>query len=150
MECAVRPALPGDTEAIAALERDCFSLPRDAAWIASSLPLFLVAAAGEELLGYADMLTVLDEGYMGNIAVVPACRRMGVGRALMESLLERGRSLRLAFLTLEVRESNAAAISLYAELGFTEVGRRKKYYEMPSEDAILMTYFYEEKEQRIC
>ena len=151
MDCTVRPAAPGDAGAIAALEAACFSCPRTGEQIGAHLQDFLVAEAGEEtFLGYADMLTVLDEGYMGNIAVSAAHRREGVGRALLAALLERGREQRLTFLTLEVRQSNAAARALYAQQGFSEVGRRKKYYEKPAEDAILMTYYYEEKRQTTC
>ncbi len=110
--------------------------------IAASLGDFLVALDGDELCGYGDYLAVLDEGYMGNLAVAESRRGAGVGGALLDALLARGRESGLAFLTLEVRESNAPARALYAGRGFQSVGRRKKYYEKPVEDAILMTYFF--------
>ena len=59
------------------------------------------------------------------------------------------RGNRLAFLTLEVRPSNAAAIALYQRFGFEEVGRRRNYYDLPKEDALILTknYTYEEDGQ---
>ena len=52
----------------------------------------------------------------------------------------------LAFLTLEVRPSNSAAIALYRSFGFEEAGRRRNYYDLPKEDALILTrrFFYEE------
>ena len=51
----------------------------------------------------------------------------------------------LAFLTLEVRPSNAAAIALYQGFGFTEAGRRRNYYDLPKEDALILTKYYTEE-----
>ena len=56
------------------------------------------------------------------------------------------RGNRLAFLTLEVRPSNAAAIALYRRFGFQEVGRRKNYYDLPKEDALILTRYFEEEQ----
>jgi ribosomal-protein-alanine N-acetyltransferase len=59
----------------------------------------------------------------------------------MDEMTARGRKAGLAFITLEVRRSNAAARELYRGKGFIDVGERKNYYESPREDAILMTLF---------
>ena len=126
---------------IAALERRCFSLPWTEAMLRTQLAedhVFLCAVEGDAVLGYVGMQTVLDEGYISNIAVSPERRREGIADALLCALKERGNAL--AFLTLEVRESNAAAIALYTKHGFQVAGRRKKYYQKPAEDAILMTW----------
>ena len=93
------------------------------------------------MLGYVGMMYVLDEGYISNVAVAPEARRRGVGRALITELLRRADEKALAFVTLEVRPSNEAAIALYSAFGFEPVGRRKNYYDKPSEDALLMTKF---------
>ena len=77
--------------------------------------------------------------YILNIAVRPDCRRQGVAGKLLQVFLDFARGNRLAFLTLEVRASNDAAIALYESRGFREAGRRKNYYEHPREDAVLMT-----------
>ena len=91
------------------------------------------------VLGYASLQTVLDEGYINNLAVLPAYRRLGIASALLEDFRRFGEAKGLAFLTLEVRASNAPAIALYAKHGYTQAGRRKNYYSHPKEDAILMT-----------
>ena len=128
---------------IAALEKTCFSHPwseellRQALWNEAAA---IVVAEGEDgtVLGYAGVSTVLDEGYIDNVAVDPRFRRQGVADELVAALARFGRA-KLAFLTLEVRASNAPAIALYAKHGFQEAGRRKHYYDDPKEDAIIMT-----------
>ena len=86
------------------------------------------------LLGYA-LLRVLDDAELLQIGVNEECRRRGIGRALLRE------SLRLADeknVFLEVREGNGPARGLYANCGFSEIGRRKRYYTDPQEDAVLM------------
>ena len=140
----IRAATGADLPDIVELETLCFSLPRSEGEIARALPHFLVAEEDGAFLGYADARAVLDEGYMGNIAVAPAHRREGVGDALLNALLRWGRENDLRFLTLEVREQNAPARALYASRGFVEVGLQKRYYEQPADNAVLMTYFFKE------
>ena len=131
---------------IAALERACFSRP----WSEESLQgelwndsAVVIVAEGENgaVLGYAGLQTVLDEGYINNVAVDEKFRRQGIADELIAAFVRFGQA-RLAFLTLEVRASNAPAIALYAKHGFVEVGRRKNYYDDPKEDALLMTLFF--------
>lgn len=133
-------------EQIERLEDECFSLPWTRDFIRSQLPderhIFLVAVSGERLLGYVGMMYVLDEGYISNVAVAKDFRRQGLADALIDELTRRAAKLSLAFMTLEVRESNVPAIALYKKHGFTEVGKRKNYYELPREDALLMTKFF--------
>ena len=128
---------------IAALERECFSHPWTEAMLEEELfnpqASFLVAEDGEGgVLGYAGLHVVLDEGYIDNIAVEEPARKHGVASALLDVYCRYG-AANLAFLTLEVRESNEPAIGLYRKYGFLEVGRRKHYYSSPKEDAIIMT-----------
>ena len=125
------------------IEQQSFSVP----WTETMLRLqlepdshiFLTAESEGDVIGYIGMMFVLDEGYISNVAVHPLWRRRGVADALLSALEERARKKMLSFLTLEVRESNAPAIALYAKHSFRAVGRRKNYYEKPAEDAILMT-----------
>ena len=138
----IRPALPSDLPSIAALEESCFSLPRRAGELSRSLMNFLVAEDEGRFAGYADCACVIDEGYIGNIAVAPALRRRGIGESLLRALLEWGEARKLAFLTLEVRAQNAPARALYEKLGFETVAVRKNLYEKPTDDAVLMTYYY--------
>ncbi len=130
------------------LEKVCFSLPwsREAFLPELTDPdcCWLAAMERGTLAGYAGFRSVLDEGYISNVAVSPVLRRQGVGTALIRALLEEGARRRLRFLTLEVRVGNAPARRLYERLGFREAGLRPGYYEKPREDALLMTYFYPE------
>ena len=98
------------------------------------------------LAGYAGYRAVCGEGYLGNVAVVPALRRRGVGRTLMEALILQAERQNLAFLTLEVRRSNHAAIALYSGLGFRQAGVRPGYYTAPKEDALLLTLYFNGEE----
>ena len=133
----------GHVDQIAELERQCFSTPWSETQLEDALyndaSCFIVAEDGEGgVLGYAGLTTVLDEGYINNIAVEEAARKHGVASALLDVFCRFG-EVNLAFLTLEVRKSNAAAIALYEKHGFEQVGLRKGYYQRPREDAIIMT-----------
>ena len=130
----------------ARLETLCFSRPWSRQALAEELenPTAVFMAAEDdtgELLGYAGMHVVCGEGYIDNVAVFPEARRRGVGRLLVQSLVQWLREHEGVFLTLEVRPSNEPAISLYGSLGFEEVGRRPRFYEFPTEDALLMTLY---------
>ena len=133
---------------IAELETQCFSCPWTAAQLRSQLKdehHEFIAAVDENdtVLGYVGMMYVLDEGYISNVAVAEEKRRQGIGDALLDALLAFAKEKKLSFVTLEVRESNDAAVALYTKHGFKRVGLRKNYYEKPRENAILMTYFTE-------
>ena len=138
---------------IAALERECFSDPWSENLLEDALfdpqASFIVAEDGEEgnILGYAGLHAVLDEGNIDNIAVHPDARRHGVASALLDVFCRFG-EINLAFLTLEVRPSNEPAIQLYMKHGFVQVGRRKNYYENPREDAIIMTLEFQKEEEQ--
>ena len=127
---------------VAALERCCFSDPWSENSVASELEnplsLWLVAMDGERLAGYVGSQTVLGESDMMNVAVDEDYRRQGVGKMLIEALVEQLKALESHCLTLEVRDSNAPARNLYASLGFSEIGRRKNYYRNPREDALIL------------
>ncbi|MBY6187106.1 ribosomal protein S18-alanine N-acetyltransferase [Marinobacter hydrocarbonoclasticus] len=84
---------------------------------------------------------VLDEVTLMNLCVDPDAQGQGLGRALLSRALEKASAAGAAHCFLEVRASNAAAISLYQKLGFAEDGRRKGYYPTRDgrEDAVLMS-----------
>mgnify|MGYP003303631256 CR=1 FL=1 len=128
---------------VAQIEQLCFSDPWSRRMLSEHLEnecaATLVALGSDGMiLGYAGLLVVLDEGYITNVAVRPDYRRQGIADELIAAFVRFGQA-KLAFLTLEVRASNAPAIALYAKHGFVEVGRRKNYYDDPKEDALLMT-----------
>ena len=151
MEYKLVPMDRSHLAGVAELERLCFSTPWNEAMLEEELynptASFIVAEdpAGE-VLGYAGLHVVLDEGYIDNVAVREEYRRQGIAQALLDVFLRFGKAHQLAFLTLEVRASNAPAKQLYLKHGFEQVGRRKDYYDAPKEDAIIMTkYFQAEK-----
>ena len=146
MEYQIVPMDRSHIGSIMELEQSCFSTPWREAMFTDALfdpqSCFLVAESEEGgVLGYAGLQVVLDEGYINNIAVERNARRHGVGDALLDIFCRFGAE-HLAFLTLEVRESNAPAIALYEKHGFEQVGRRKHYYDRPREDALIMTKFF--------
>ena len=146
MEYNIVPMDRSHIEQIAALERECFSTPWSEAMLTEVLfdsqASFIVAEAEDGgVLGYAGLQVVLDEGYIDNIAVEPNARRHGVADELLDVFCRFGEA-NLAFLTLEVRASNAPAIALYRKHGFEEAGRRKNYYTKPTEDAVIMTRYF--------
>lgn len=133
---------------VARLERICFSAP----WSADSLrreldtpgaAFFVAENEAGVPVGYVGAHIVLDEGYIANLAVHPDYRRRGVASALLERLEALAAQRGLAFWSLEVRESNAAAIRLYTRHGYAVTGRRPGFYRAPPEDALLMTHRFE-------
>ena len=127
------------------IETECFSHP----WSKQSLEeelnnetsLFLVAKEENEVIGYIGMSIVIDEGYIFNVAVREKYRNKGVATALINELVTYGKKNNFSFITLEVRESNLPAISLYSKFGFIKAGERKDYYSNPKENAILLTKY---------
>lgn len=133
-------------DGVCKIEEACFVHPWSRQSVESELAnensVFIVAVEGEIVIGYIGMSVVIDEGYIFNVAVNADFRRKGVGTALINELVTYGKKNNLCFITLEVRESNQAAISLYSDFGFIKVGERKNYYSDPAENAILMTKYF--------
>ena len=143
---------PEHLDDILLMEQQCFSVPWTHEQLMAQLSDFMhifLAAEDENgrAVGYAGLMYVLDEGYISNVAVSPDRRREGIADMLLTELYERAKAKKLSFLTLEVRESNIPAQSLYKKHGYTEVGRRKAYYSRPKEDAVLMTCFLSQEEK---
>ena len=138
----IEPMNASHVPGIAALEKRCFSDPWSEKSIASELenPLsvWLVAVDGGQLIGYVGSQTVLGETDMMNLAVAPEARRQGTGRALVLALVDALTEKGSHSLMLEVRVSNTPAQKLYESLGFSQVGRRPKYYVNPREDALIL------------
>ena len=140
-------ARPEQLDRISEIERQCFSLPwtprqLEHQMLADNCVFYVAETENGDILGYVGMMFVLDEGYISNIATAPEHRRKGVADALLCALERFAREKELSFITLEVRESNSAAIALYSKHGFKSVGVRKNYYERPRENALLMTRFF--------
>ncbi len=148
----VRPCVPADIERMASIERVSFSDPWSFETLSAAFALrhmrVLVAeesgksggqiAAAPALVGYVLALVMADEGEIADVAVAPEARRRGVARVLLDQMILDMIAEGVRALYLEVRESNAAARGLYRSLEFEEVGRRRDYYQHPTEDALLL------------
>jgi len=97
-----------------------------------------VATQDDHVLGYIIAHHAVDEAEILNLGVGPEERRRGIGRALVEAMLVALREHGITAVFLEVRESNSVAQHLYALLGFVQVGRRRRYYRLPAEDAVIL------------
>lgn len=100
---------------------------------------FAVACVADgTVMGYVVAWFVMDEGEIANLAVAPEARGRGVGATLLRGAITAARARGVTTLYLEVRSSNTAARALYASHGFMEVGRRRRYYRRPVEDALVL------------
>ncbi len=132
-------------DAVAELEKECFSTPWSKQALTEELlnpnARFLTVLSGEKIAGYLGLYEIAGECYITNIAVFPEFRRMGAADMLLScaesDALRRG----CAFISLEVRQGNSPAISLYRKNGYELAGTRKNFYSAPTEDAYLMTKF---------
>lgn len=139
-----RQMVHADVPRVAALEMASFTAP----WKADTFEHLLDPSSGchllvlddgdEGVVAYAVLWCVLDQGELANIAVAESHRGRGLGRRLLDQVMDRARQQGVESLYLEVRVSNVAAIELYRAAGFKDVGLRKKYYDKPAEDALIM------------
>jgi ribosomal-protein-alanine N-acetyltransferase len=106
--------------------------------IRSPRSYFYTAFLEDVIAGYVGFWLILDEAHITSVTVRNTFRGRGFGRQLMEFVLREARQCGATMATLEVRESNAVARSLYESLGFRVVGRRKGYYPTSREDGIVM------------
>ncbi|WP_172120354.1 ribosomal protein S18-alanine N-acetyltransferase [Actinomyces faecalis] len=141
----------GDLAEVSHLERELFG---GEAWSASLLADELQAATGPEadrgyvvvvdgdgvVVGYAGLWfgDGRGEADLLTIATVPAARRRGVATSMLRAVVRQAREAGCAGVLLEVRASNEAAQTLYARHGFRPLGRRRRYYSAPVEDAVVM------------
>lgn len=141
----LRPLAESDLDRVMEIERACFSTPwKDTTFrgLMRRADTDLVGAEQDRrLVGYAVCWTVVDQSELGNVAVAEEARGAGIGRALVEAVVERVRDRGSRECFLEVRESNQVAQALYRDMGFEVVGRRKAYYALPLEDALVMRLY---------
>lgn len=143
MDLIVRQAEERDIKPMAEMDVLCFTAPWSEASFTqeikeNSMAFYIVAEIDGKIVGYAGLWCIVDEGHITNVAVHPDFRRRGIGEALVSVLLTHTIENGILSHTLEVRESNEAAISLYTKFGFVPSGMRKNYYEDNNEDAIIM------------
>ena len=139
-----------DVSQAAVIEKENFSLPWTEESFLQALEkkenIYLTALEGEQVIGYIGMWTVLDEGEITQVSVKKDFQGRHIGRRLLETLEEEGKKEGVVSFFLEVRQSNAPAIHLYQNCGFSVQGIRKNFYENPREVAILM----EKKTASLC
>lgn len=100
---------------------------------------YAVGVEDNRVVGYAGMTVIAGEANITNVATHPEHRRKGIGKTLLESLIDICIENNFFLITLEVRKSNTAAIGLYNSLGFVTEGERKNYYSDNGENALIMT-----------
>lgn len=124
------------------IEKACFSNPWSREDIEAQIDCptshFLVALVNGNVAGYMGLQIFSGEGYVTNVAVLPQYRGQGIAKALILKQFEN----EMDFITLEVRESNTPAISLYEKTGFEKMGIRPKFYSNPTENAVIMTKYF--------
>ena len=141
-ELLIRPLSYGDVQAIIDIERASFTTP----WSQSTFEGLIArpdadvigATRTGYLLGYSVIWTIGDQAELGNVVVKEIERGRSIGRRLIEAALAAARSRGGGECFLEVREWNLLARALYETFGFRAVGRRKRYYSKPVEDALVM------------
>lgn len=140
----VDPMSLDDVQAVHEIERLSFRTP----WPAyafeqelrgNRLARYVVARAGERVVGFAGVWLMVDDAHVTTFGVHPDWRRQGIGRQLLLNLAELSSAIGARRMTLEVRVSNVAAQALYGAFGFQVVGRRPRYYTDDDEDALVMT-----------
>ena len=141
MDIIIRKMTEADIPDVDRLEQICFTAD---AWSGESF-LYRIAnegvfrsfaaECGGKFCGYITVSSQFDEMYIDSVAIAPKFRRKGIARMLINNAVEECRPERTL---LEVRVSNAPARALYKSLGFHEIAIRKRYYDDPVEDAIVM------------
>jgi [ribosomal protein S18]-alanine N-acetyltransferase len=142
-EVTIRHMIEGDVPAVVAIERTSYQFPWSEGIFRDCLRVGYVCRTvvlEGEVIGYGIMSVGAGETHILNLCVHDAHRCRGVGRVLLEYLLDRGAMAGMSEAYLEVRPSNTAAIRLYQALGFEQVGMRRGYYQaaIGREDAVVL------------
>ena len=138
-----RPMTERDLDAIMEIEPHIYSHPWTRGNFADSLKSAhsaWVLVQDANIIGYALMMMVLDEAHLLNLSISQSYQKQGLGRLLLEHMIQIAQDLKAANMFLEVRASNISAIALYENIGFNEMAVRRGYYPAHHgrEDAILM------------
>ena len=138
----VRPMTAADLEGVARLEAVCFSESWSENLLRSgldcSLDTYLVYALEGQVVGYCVFRSLGDEGELQRIAVEPESHGQGIAMKLMEAMATIARMKGVRQMSLEVRESNEAALHLYKSCGLRVEAVRKDYYRNPKENALIL------------
>lgn len=145
LDLGIHVALPRDVDAVAAIEAASFTQPWSRrsfrALVEARNVIFLVATdAADRVQGYAVVYVAADQSELANLAVTRERRGEGYGRRLLVQCMAAARERGARTMFLEVRESNRSAQELYRSVGFHPVSRRRRYYEEPVEDALVLRH----------
>jgi len=151
MEYEIRQMLETDIPAVMKIENEIYATP----WceemfrqeIVTGFAFVLIEKTQNMIAGYICGLLLVDEFNITNISVSKTFQKNGLGDFLLKFIVERLFSHHCYHFFLEVRESNLPAQKLYARNGFKVVGKRKKYYNLPSEDALIMQLDFKNSEE---
>ncbi|HZP64592.1 MAG TPA: ribosomal protein S18-alanine N-acetyltransferase [Terriglobales bacterium] len=139
----IRSAIAADIPSIMTLERETatashWSAVQYESLFSQSPPTRLALLIEEDgvVQGFLVAREIESEWELENIAVALSARRRGFGRELLQTLVKHAHAQEARAIFLEVRKSNLAARSLYESCAFREIGRRKRYYQNPAEDAV--------------
>lgn len=141
-EIEIRKMTEEDVPYLAKIEEETFSMPWSPKDFLEMIKIdqvvYLVVVLDNKIIGGAGIRNILGDGEITNVVIKKEYRGNGYSYKLLSSLIEEGRGLGATAFTLEVRESNEAAIGLYKKLGFETEGKRKGFYDRPKEDALIM------------
>jgi [ribosomal protein S18]-alanine N-acetyltransferase len=131
-EILIRPMAESDVSDVVATERASYQFPWSEGIFRDCLRvgyLCRVAAVEGRVIGYGVMSVGAGEAHILNLCVLESFRCRGIGKSLLNYMLERGGAAGMSEAFLEVRPSNTAAIRLYQSIGFEQVGMRRGYYQ---------------------
>lgn len=131
-----------DVEPVSILEAKAFTMPWSAKdftrLVEDENSLYLVAELAGEIVGCCGVTNICGDGDINNVVVAREHQGKGIACALLRELLKQGEAMGIENFTLEVRVSNAPAIHVYEKMGFVSEGIRPRFYERPTEDAMIM------------
>jgi [ribosomal protein S18]-alanine N-acetyltransferase len=141
-EVRLREMVAEDLPAVVAIEKESYTVPWSEATFRGLLRRrdaeLIVAESHGIVIAYAIFWCVIDQSELGNVAVTAKWRGRGIGERLVAEVLRRAGQRGVREVYLEVRPSNEVARRLYERFGFSQVGRRRNYYQEPVEDALVM------------
>lgn len=131
-DVVIRPMTEADVSAVVALERASYQFPWSEGIFRDCLRVGYtcrVVTSANRVMGYGVMSIGAGEAHILNLCIDAAFRCQGIGRRMLDYLLDKGAAAGMSEAFLEVRPSNTAAIRLYLSVGFDQVGMRRGYYQ---------------------
>jgi len=152
-DVAIRPMTEADVAGVVALERASYQFPWSEGIFRDCLRvgyICRVVTSANGLIGYGVMSVGAGEAHILNLCIDAGLRCQGIGRRMLDYLLDRAVAAGMSEAFLEVRPSNTAAIRLYLSLGFDQVGMRRGYYQAVGgrEDAAVLKLALRERRTR--